>query len=96
MTALDDTRAILAELIGFTSISSNSNLALIDWCAGRLEALGVKIEITRDATGTKANLFATIGPDVDGGVVLSGHTDVVPVEGRTGRATPSRWSSATG
>jgi acetylornithine deacetylase len=88
MTALDDTRAILAELIGFTSISSNSNLALIDWCAGRLEALGAKIEITRDATGTKANLFATIGPDVDGGVVLSGHTDVVPVEGQDWSSDP--------
>ena len=48
---LDDTRAILAELIGFATISADSNLALIDWCAGRLEALGAKIEISRDATG---------------------------------------------
>jgi acetylornithine deacetylase len=85
---LDDTRAILAELIGFATISADSNLALIDWCAGRLEALGAKIEISRDATGAKANLFATIGPDVDGGVVLSGHTDVVPVEGQDWATDP--------
>jgi acetylornithine deacetylase len=85
---LDDTRAILAELIGFATISADSNLALIDWCAGRLEALGAKVEISRDATGAKANLFATIGPDVDGGVVLSGHTDVVPVEGQDWATDP--------
>jgi acetylornithine deacetylase len=85
---LDDTRGILAELIGFATISADSNLALIDWCAGRLEALGAKIEISRDATGAKANLFATIGPDVDGGVVLSGHTDVVPVEGQDWATDP--------
>jgi acetylornithine deacetylase len=85
---LDDTKAILAELIGFPTISSDSNLALIDWCAGRLEALGAKCEMTRDATGAKANLFATIGPDVDGGVVLSGHTDVVPVAGQDWATDP--------
>ena len=85
---LDDTRAILAQLIGFPTISANSNMALIDWCAGRLEGLGAKIEFSRDATGAKANLFATIGPDVDGGVVLSGHTDVVPVKGQDWATDP--------
>ena len=82
MSVLDDTKAILAELIAFPTVSSDSNLDLIAWCAGRLEALGARCEVSRDATGAKANLFATIGPDVDGGVVLSGHTDVVPVEGQ--------------
>ncbi len=82
MSGLDDTSAILAELIGFPTVSSDSNLDLIAWCAGRLEALGARCEVSRDATGAKANLFATIGPEVDGGVVLSGHTDVVPVEGQ--------------
>ena len=82
MSVLDDTKAILADLIAFPTVSSDSNLDLIAWCAGRLEALGARCEVSRDATGAKANLFATIGPDVDGGVVLSGHTDVVPVEGQ--------------
>ena len=88
MSALDDTRAILAELIGFPTVSADSNLDLIEWCAGRLEALGARCEISRDATGAKANLFATIGPDVDGGVVLSGHTDVVPVAGQDWSSDP--------
>ena len=88
MSLLNDTREILAELIGFPTISSDSNLALIEWCAARLEGLGARCEITRDATGAKANLFATIGPDVDGGVVLSGHTDVVPVEGQDWSSDP--------
>ncbi len=88
MSLLNDTRGILAELIGFPTISSDSNLALIEWCAARLEGLGAHCEIKRDATGAKANLFATIGPDVDGGVVLSGHTDVVPVEGQDWATNP--------
>ena len=88
MSLLNDTREILAELIGFPTISSDSNLALIEWCAARLEGLGARCEISRDATGAKANLFATIGPDVDGGVVLSGHTDVVPVEGQDWSSDP--------
>jgi acetylornithine deacetylase len=88
VSLLDDTRAILAQLIGFPTISSDPNLELIDLCAGRLETLGAKIELTRDATGKKANIFATIGPDIDGGVVLSGHTDVVPVEGQDWSTDP--------
>ncbi len=88
MSLLIDTREILAELIGFPTISSDSNLALIEWCAARLEGSGAHCEITRDAAGAKANLFATIGPDVDGGVVLSGHTDVVPVEGQNWSSDP--------
>ena len=88
MSALDDTRAILADLIAFPTVSADSNLDLIEWCAGRLEALGARCEISRDATGAKANLFATIGPDVDGGVVLSGHTDVVPVAGQDWTSDP--------
>jgi acetylornithine deacetylase len=88
VTALDDTRTILADLIAFPTISADSNLDLIAWCARRLEALGARCAITHDATGAKANMFATIGPDVDGGVVLSGHTDVVPVAGQDWSSDP--------
>jgi acetylornithine deacetylase len=87
-SALDDARAILAELIAFPTVSSDSNLELVAWCAARLDALGAATDMTLDPGGHKANLFATIGPDIDGGIVLSGHTDVVPVEGQEWSADP--------
>ena len=79
MTRLDETKTLLAELIGFPTVSADSNLALVAHRAGRLEAAGARVEVHLDPNGQKANLFATIGPEGDGGIVLSGHTDVVPV-----------------
>lgn len=79
MGKLDETQAILKDLIGFETVSADSNLAMIDYLAHRLEDVGARVEVFHDETGAKANLFATIGPDTDGGIVLSGHTDVVPV-----------------
>ncbi|MFZ1728418.1 MAG: acetylornithine deacetylase [Albidovulum sp.] len=76
---LDDTKALLRHLIAFPTVSTDSNLAMIAFLAERLEAVGARVEVHEDATGTKANLFATLGPDVDGGILLSGHSDVVPV-----------------
>ncbi|MFP1631868.1 acetylornithine deacetylase [Zhengella sp. ZM62] len=78
MSPLDRTVAILADLIAYPTVSADSNLALIAHAAERLGDAGAAIQIHRDPTGEKANLFATIGPDRPGGVVLSGHTDVVP------------------
>ena len=66
MSALDATRAILADLIAFPTVSADSNLELIAYCAAKLDALGVKTDMTLDPSGTKANLFVTIGPDIDG------------------------------
>ncbi len=76
---LDDTKALLRHLIAFPTVSTDSNLAMIAFLAERLEAVGARVEVHEDATGTKANLFATLGPEVDGGILLSGHSDVVPV-----------------
>lgn len=76
---LAPTRDLLGELIAFPSISSDSNLDIIGFLADRLEAAGARVDLLPDATGIKANLFATLGPETDGGIVLSGHTDVVPV-----------------
>ncbi|MEF3049122.1 acetylornithine deacetylase [Pseudotabrizicola sp. L79] len=73
------TREILGELISFPTVSSDSNLALIEHLANLLADAGARVDVFRDASGTKANLFATIGPDIDGGILLSGHSDVVPV-----------------
>ena len=65
-------------LIGFDTTSRNSNLALIDWSAEILSGHGATIRRSFNADRSKANLFATFG-EGPGGVVLSGHTDVVPV-----------------
>lgn len=75
-------REILDQLIGFPSVSSVSNLELIDWVDGYLASHGVVSHRVYNADGSKAALFANVGPEVDGGVILSGHSDVVPVEGQ--------------
>jgi acetylornithine deacetylase len=78
----DRTLDILATLVGFDTTSHKSNLALIDWAEAYLRRYGFTTELFLDATGTKANLLATIGPACELGYVLSGHTDVVPVDGQ--------------
>ena len=90
MTALADTVAILDRLIAFPTVSADGNRDLIDYAAGLLEPLGARVSVSSDETGAKANLFATIGPEIDGGIVLSGHSDVVPVEGQAWTTDPFR------
>ena len=91
-----DAVAILEKLVGFDTVSANSNLALIEWVVDYLEGYGVKSTLTRDADGAKANLFATIGPGDRGGVILSGHTDVVPVAGQAWDSDPFRLTERDG
>jgi acetylornithine deacetylase len=81
-TGLEQAADILSRLIAFDTESSKSNLDLIAWVEAYLAGLGIKSLRVPNATGDKAALFATIGPVIDGGVVLSGHSDVVPVEGQ--------------
>ncbi len=88
MTDLATTEKILADLIGFPTVSSDSNLALIEYVRIYLEDLGAQCEVYADPTGAKANIFATLGPPEDGGIVLSGHTDVVPVDGQDWSSDP--------
>ncbi len=78
-TMLADTVDTLRDLIAFPTISTDSNLEMIAYLAERLGAAGARVEVFRDESGAKANLWATLGPDADGGILLSGHTDVVPV-----------------
>jgi len=86
---LGDTLEILADLIAFPSVSQDSNLELIAYINQRLDQIGTRTYLTLDPTGTKANLFATLGPpELDGGIILSGHTDVVPVEGQDWSSDP--------
>ena len=79
---------ILARLVAFDTTSRGSNLPLIEFVEAELAQLGVTGRRVPNADGTKANLFATIGPMVEGGVVLSGHTDVVPVDGQAWTSDP--------
>ncbi|BAN26897.1 acetylornithine deacetylase ArgE Metallo peptidase MEROPS family M20A [Caballeronia insecticola] len=75
-------RALLEKLIGFATVSRDSNLELIEFVRTYLAGYGVESELFYNNARTKANLFATIGPRNRGGIVLSGHTDVVPVDGQ--------------
>ena len=79
---------MLAKLVGFDTTSAKSNLALIHWVQDYLAGFGVKSTLIHDATKNKANLHAIIGPEDKAGVVLSGHTDVVPVEGQAWDSDP--------
>lgn len=80
--------AMLAALVGFPTVSRDSNLALLDWVEARLAPLSPRLRRFPSPDGTKANLLASIGPDLPGGLLLSGHTDVVPVERQAWRADP--------
>jgi acetylornithine deacetylase len=82
VATLERTIDILRDLIAFPSISSDSNLAIIDYLAGHLRDVGADVQVQTAQCGAKANLFATLGPDTQGGIVLSGHSDVVPVAGQ--------------
>jgi acetylornithine deacetylase len=79
---------MVRRLVGFDTTSSGSNLALIEFVRDYLDRHAVASELVFDETGQKANLFATIGPVEAGGIMLSGHTDVVPVEGQDWHSDP--------
>ena len=82
------TAEILARLVSFDTTSRNSNLPLIDFVRGYLDAHGVAYRVSRDPTGQKANIHAVVGPQAAGGVALSGHVDTVPVDGQNWSADP--------
>lgn len=86
MERLEHTADILGDLIAFPTVSAESNLEMIAYLADRLGDVGARVELQVDETGHKANLYATIGPETGGGILLSGHSDVVPV-------TDQDWTS---
>lgn len=95
-TGLQEAVEILSRLIAFDTESSKSNLALIDYVEAHLAQLGIASLRVPNAEGDKAALFATIGPARDGGVVLSGHSDVVPVAGQIWSSDPFQLRFADG
>lgn len=93
---ISDQIAWLDRLVAFDTTSSLSNLALIDDSEAYLNGQGVATWRVADPSGTKANLYALIGPAAAGGVVLSGHTDVVPVAGQDWSSDPFRLEERQG
>jgi acetylornithine deacetylase len=81
-------RAMIERLIAFHTVSRDSNLGLIEWVRDYLQSFGAKTRLTHDAGGKKANLFATLGDSKKPGLILSGHTDVVPVDGQDWETDP--------
>ncbi len=89
-------RNILDRLLAFDTVSSKPNMALMDYVRGLLEDAGLTVTLVPDPSGGKANLFASTGPAGAGGVMLSGHTDVVPVEGQVWTKPPFALTEADG
>ena len=87
---------LIRRLIAFDTVSSNSNLALIDFVRTYLADFGIESSLVYDKSRQKANLYATIGPGDRRGVLLSGHTDVVPVSDQTWRTDPFQASIRDG
>lgn len=82
--------AMIKRLIEMPTVSRDSNLDLIHWIRDHLKTMGVDATLVHDETGKKANLYATLGPQDKPGIVLSGHTDVVPIDGQEWSTDPFR------
>lgn len=95
-SVLDEAKSVLRDLVAFDTTSRNSNLPLIEFVADYLSDRGATTRLIPSADGAKANLFCTIGPDIPGGVVLSGHSDVVPVDGQDWSTDPFTLTEANG
>lgn len=89
-------KSLLADLMSKPTISDRSNLELLDYVEDHLAGFGARCRRFSSPDGTKANFFATIGPQVAGGVVLSGHTDVVPVSGQKWSVDPFNLTERDG
>src|SRR4051794_8113686 len=87
---------MLGRLVSFDTTSRNRNIPLIEFVESYLGDLGISSFRVDHEAGTKTNLFATIGPDGPGGVVLSGHTDVVPVDGQPWTSDPFELTARDG
>lgn len=89
-------RDLLSHLIAFDTVSRESNLALIEFVRDYLSALGIDSELIYSADRRKANLYARVGPAGAGGVMLSGHSDVVPVDGQAWTVPPFEMTEQGG
>ncbi|MFK7944926.1 MAG: acetylornithine deacetylase [Paracoccaceae bacterium] len=88
MSAIYTPTQMLEKLVSFPTVSRDSNIPLIDFVADYLAGHGIASHRVANGQGDKQNLYALVGPEVEGGVVLSGHTDVVPVDGQDWSTDP--------
>ena len=79
---------ILERLVAFPSVSGTSTHGIVNYIKKYIEGHGIEVALSFDLSGERANVFATLGPVVDGGIVLNGHTDVVPVKGQKWQSDP--------
>lgn len=96
MRSIDSVISILGDLVAFDTTSRNSNLELIDYVEDFLDRRGIASVRVDHEAGRKTNLYATIGPEQPGGIVLSGHTDVVPVDGQSWSSDPFEMTQRDG
>ncbi|NNU80903.1 acetylornithine deacetylase [Halovulum dunhuangense] len=96
MSLLADSIAELDRLVAFPTVSARPNIDMARHLARRLADLGARVELIATPDGTKANVLASLGPEGDGGIVLSGHTDVVPVEDQEWSTDPFALHQADG
>jgi len=96
MMPVESTISILEKLVSFDTTSACSNLAIIRYIEEFLASRQIKTHLTYDSTGEKAGLVARIGKDTGGGIVLSGHTDVVPVTGQDWHSNPFELTEKSG
>ena len=89
-------QGLLRDLVAFPILGGDPNLAIVDYLEDYLGGFGVSPTRVYDETGRKACLHARIGPPVDGGTILSGHTDVVPVEGQDWHTDPFALTARDG
>ncbi|MDA0308700.1 MAG: acetylornithine deacetylase [Proteobacteria bacterium] len=94
--AFDQMMSTLSDLLSFETVSSDSNKAMIAYLAERLEHQGARIIIDESPCGNKANVFATLGTQTTGGIMLSGHTDVVPVTDQDWNYDPFQLTETDG
>src|SRR5471032_2936315 len=93
---LERCKVLLRDLVAFPSVTGLSNLPIVSYCEAHLAKYGIRGERVVDETGERANLFVTIGPPGGGGVVLSGHLDVVPAAGTGWRTPPFQLDERAG
>ena len=79
---------ILSKLVSFPVLGGQSNLNILTWIKEYIESYGVEVHLVQNKKENKASLYCRIGPPIDGGVILSGHMDVVPVEGQEWTSDP--------
>ncbi|MTI17496.1 acetylornithine deacetylase [Rhodobacteraceae bacterium RKSG542] len=90
------TKDLLAGLVSFPTLSGESNLEMIAYIQQFLEEYGIECSLTYDESGARANLYAVIGPEIEGGIMFNGHSDVVPTFGQQWTNDPFELTEQAG